>query len=692
MKERYTKRKVEEGTGRRDGYIKNVKTVKKIGSRRQKAHKEIEYIFRELLPRNDLKVREEQLRLSHEMLDALWGRQVALCDAGVGIGKTYAYLVACIMMEKYGGRLGTVTGHRNQPTVISTSGIALQEALTREYIPFLSKLLLEEKLIRVPLKAVVRKGKEHFVCDNRLKLRIAAISDKKKNEEQRSALLALRTCYDMDQVHGLSGFDQRLVCVPRFCPKNCLERATCRYRNYMEQAKNADIHFQICNHNYLLADASHRAKDYWPLFSDYRVLVIDEAHKLAEAAGQMCGKTLYYEDILEICYFMEKEHQGIRAGRIKAVMKKLFDAVAENQVLSERDDSFYEQKIAFRQTGECVSILKESASLVFETIRRCGKRIPRWLRNRLEEALQILCCFLSPDKRCVSYLERDREGLPIFCVMSREIPQYLQEMLWNRGIPAVLTSGTLKARNSFMRNRQMIGLSEAAIGKRVKVQEYTADSPFEYQRNCLIYLPKGGRKVRRGSEMEIVGIADQIKRLVAATQGHTLVLFTSYSLMGNVCKILRNCLSFPMIEVWRHTQEEIHRFKEQENAVLFAAGSCWEGMDFPGDMVSSLIIVKLPFAVPDPVSEAEREEYESLGKYMEESVVPDMQKKLRQGFGRAIRTETDTCVVSILDHRAAKGGRYHEKVLQSLPVCQTAESLEDVEAFIRSRKNVEYYM
>lgn len=140
--------------------MKNVKTVKKIGSRRQKAHKEIEYIFRELLPKHGLKVREEQLRLSHEMLDALWGRQVALCDAGVGIGKTYAYLVACIMMEKYGGRLGTVTGRRNQPAVISTSGIALQEALTREYIPFLSRLLLEEKLIRMPLPELYGAGEE----------------------------------------------------------------------------------------------------------------------------------------------------------------------------------------------------------------------------------------------------------------------------------------------------------------------------------------------------------------------------------------------------------------------------------------------------------------------------------------------------------------------------------------------------
>ena len=151
-------------------------------------------------------------------------------------------------------------------------------------------------------------------------------------------------------------------------------------------------------------------------------------------------------------------------------------------------------------------------------------------------------------------------------------------------------------------------------------------------------------------------------------------------------------MPFPLIEVWKHSQEEIKRFKTLDNAVLFSAGSCWEGVDFPGDIVSSLILVKLPFAVPDPVREAEKEQYEKLEDYIREIIVPDMQKKLRQGFGRAIRTEKDTCVVSILDYRAVAGGRYHEDVLCSLPECRMAESIEDVERFIRSRKGTEYYM
>ena len=110
------------------------------------------------------------------------------------------------------------------------------------------------------------------------------------------------------------------------------------------------------------------------------------------------------------------------------------------------------------------------------------------------------------------------------------------------------------------------------------------------------------------------------------------------------------------------------------------------------DMVSSLIIVRLPFPVPDPISEAEREQYPTLQDYIREVIIPDMQVKLRQGFGRAIRTETDTCVVSILDHRAAPEERYHRAVLETLPPLHIARKIEDVEDFIRTKKSPDYFM
>lgn len=176
-----------------------------------------------------------------------------------------------------------------------------------------------------------------------------------------------------------------------------------------------------------------------------------------------------------------------------------------------------------------------------------------------------------------------------------------------------------------------------------------------------------------------------------ATHGHTLVLFTSYSLMGAVYNQVKDRLAFPLLEVWKHSQDVIRQFKQMSNGVLFAAGSCWEGVDFPGDMVSSLILVRLPFPVPDPLSEAEREQYPSLKEYIQSVIIPDMQVKLRQGFGRAIRTETDTCVVSILDYRAASGGRYHT-VLETLRNFRITRKIEDVEDFIRAKKGPDYFM
>ena len=643
----------------------------------------MEKIFRVLLPEQGLAVREEQIRLCHEMLDTLLGERIALCDAGVGIGKTYAYLVACVLMRKYSILMERNSLPKQHPVVVSTSSIALQKAILSEYVPFLSRVLVEQGIIQTPLRAVVRKGKEHFVCDNRLEQRIEAICHKQKNAVQREALLSLRKHYDMDTVKDLSGFDRRLVCVPKFCPRECPGRQMCRYQRYLEESKKQDVFLQICNHNYLLADAFHRREEYKPLLADYRALVVDEAHKLPEAARQMFGKNLCMDDIREIAYYLEREHQNVEARTLKAGMYSIFTIIMESHISS------HGIKENFQLTGECEFCLWEGIQMIERMMEQLKGVVPKWVLNRLQEAKEVLECFLQKNSKYVLHLRMDKEKIPVLCAASREIPQLLREMLWDReqALSAILTSGTLKAGKGFARTLQITGLEG-----RTDVQSYVAESPFAYEENCLLYLPKTLRKCKRGSREEVEMVAGQIHSLICSTYGHTLVLFTSYTLMGSVYQILRDGIPFPMVEVWRHSQEEILRFKTMENAVLFAAGSCWEGVDFPGDMVSSLIIVKLPFAVPDPISEAEKETYESLEDYIQAIIVPDMQKKLRQGFGRAIRTETDTCVVSILDFRAVKGGKYHEDVMCALPPCQMAEELREVQDFIRSRKGVEYYL
>ena len=125
--------------------------------------------------------------------------------------------------------------------------------------------------------------------------------------------------------------------------------------------------------------------------------------------------------------------------------------------------------------------------------------------------------------------------------------------------------------------------------------------------------------------------------------------------------------------------------------MLFASGALWEGIDIPGDALSMLIIVKLPFAVPDPIGEYEQTLYKDMFEYKSRVVVPEMLIKLKQGFGRLIRTETDTGVVAILDNRANSRGAYRGRVLAALPECRVVSSVAAVNRFIHEKKPIEYF-
>ena len=180
------------------------------------SHRIAEQIFREILPRHGMAVREEQIALCHEVLDTLYNKEISLCEAGVGIGKTLAYLVACILWQMHR------PNQLKMPVVISTSSVALQDAILNEYLPNLSAVLLAEGIITAPITAVVRKGKERFVCDARLAERQAkAIS---KGSRQKGSLRMAENVLDLDHIPGLSRYDRCRICVPQSCPRDCFLR------------------------------------------------------------------------------------------------------------------------------------------------------------------------------------------------------------------------------------------------------------------------------------------------------------------------------------------------------------------------------------------------------------------------------------------------------------------------------------
>ena len=630
------------------------------------SHRIAEQIFREILPRHGMAVREEQIALCHEVLDTLYNKEISLCEADVGIGKTLAYLVACILWQMHR------PNQLKMPVVISTSSVALQDAILNEYLPDLSAVLLAEAIITAPITAVVRKGKERFVCDARLAERQAkAIS---KGSRQKGSLRMAENVLDLDHIPGLSRYDRCRICVPQSCPHDCFLRLDCRYQQYLRDSMKPDI--QICNHNYLLANASHRLEERPLLLRQYQALVVDEAHKLPDAARQMYTETLSAQDMDDLCSLLQQAHFKGLSKRLRTVFLTLSISCAPSFAMPKRKISIPFSLTPFRQAAIADSI---------NLLQYIGSQpdMPYYLQYRLAEAESLLRLFLLDVPTRILYLEFSADGQLTFCAASNRVPQLLRSALWNTREPTILTSGTLTAAGDFDHTEQLLGLAAYA-----PLRHFRAESPFNYRKKCLLYIP-----ARRAAAVpENQYLADKIVQLVSTCHGHALVLFTSYRQMRNVYDALGGRLMFPVFQAGRGQNRSIQQFKQSGNGVLFAAGSCWEGIDFPSDMVSLLIIAKLPFPIPDPVSDYERRQYPNLRDYINAEIIPEMQKKLRQGFGRAIRTEQDSCVVAILDERAGIGGKYHDAALAALPTCPTTEKIEDVQQFIREQKRPDYFL
>ena len=631
---------------------------------RQNAHNEIDHIFKDLLPTRNMAERPAQVALCHQMLNAMLEGGIALCDAGTGIGKTYAYLVAGTVYSRFRAACGLGP----KPILVSTSSIALQTAARDEYLPLLSNVLTEDGMIVQPLQAVIRKGKSHYVCDDRLERRLGQLDLRKKNWRAGNALLALRNELDMDEIAHLSDYDRERVCVPQIC--NCSQE-TCRYRFFLEKCDSGRYLFQICNHNLLLADAIHRGSGRKPILPDTCALIVDEAHKLPETARQMFGVTLAAEDIRALTH-------SLRGERFLLAAEVLADSVAPLM-----------RKLARPPEGKPFAHYKTSLAAPERSLTVIDRQLHGLLtpatRRRLNSVSSTVSLFHQGHPDMVFYTEEDTHGGTMLCATISDLTAQLRQTLWRQERPAILTSATLAVGEDFRRFKEETGLLTDG-----RVTESVASSPFDYQQNCLLYLPQIPPRQKATAYYD--ELAKEIAALLDAAQGHALALFTSYAAMSAVKERLPNYgLRYPLFTMGRSAIHTTEQFKASPGSVLLAAGAAWEGFDFPGDCVSLLIIPRLPFAVPDALKEKERENHTTLRLFIRAVVVPEMQIKLKQGFGRAIRTETDTCVVAILDERAAKGKRYSKDVLAALPEMPITGSLEDVARFIRQVKGPDYF-
>lgn len=672
----------------------------------------LNHVFETILPEQGFVYRDNQAKLASEILHSLAGRNIALAEAGVGTGKTHAYLVAAILAKR--GRLGdfwnsgyypdmTYRELANLPIVISTSSIALQRAIIHDYIPELSNIFMKYGLIERPLTSVIRKGKEHYICEAHLRNFLAFEKDPAQKKEL-ERLLSITATIDLSEKEGLSGFVKRKIGVTGHCSRRCEYAETCRYRIFRERAFNSGIDFQVCNHNYYLADIQRRINDESPLMPNYQAVIIDEAHKFLQAAQQMSqvelSKLLLPEIVtgLERLHFSPDDKAIVRkyAMKLFGQNRRLFKQLTQEsrKDMAEEGDKVPVSldKNSIRHLRNIQAISAELADYLKNT--NVSSKDAGWkaqYMGMLKQAERQATALSKPDK-LITWLEKPEIQIggstgTLLTGLPKNISEQLYSNIWQRGLPLVLTSGTLSAAGDFSRTKETLGLENIPY-----IKEISTASPFNYRENVLLYISENMPFPDMHSTEYIEAVAKEAKALLLASHGHGMVLFTSYRVMELVLeKIEPSYFSFPLFWMDKGGIKTIEMYRNSVNGVLFAAGALWEGIDLPGDILSMLIIVKLPFAVPGPLNEYEQSLYPSLEQFKQNVVVPDMLMKLKQGFGRLIRTECDTGVVAILDSRAGKFGAYRRQVLESLPSCPVTNNKVSIEKFFIMRKAQEYF-
>lgn len=650
----------------------------------------IDSIFRVVLPDNGYNIREEQISLAKKMYIGFTEKQVALCEAEVGTGKTLSYLVAAIVAKyhnnkKYG---------QNLPVTITTSSIELQKALVEREIPNLSKMLLDYYIIEHPLTAVLRKGKEHYFCQYRYDDFLKNIRKYPEKYESTIDILEqlgkLRSGIDLDK-YRISGAIKSRICVKGSCT-GCRGRKNCAYSEYNKKMYNLpNLDFQVTNHNMYLMSQKTKTDDRPPLLRESCFVVVDEAHKFKEAAEDTFGERIGEKDIERYVSSVKilcspNNDKAKYKEYLASLLKESNDLFGSLHRLRHRNDIDEERgsiiTLSAYQTGK----LHKIVSLIDKVENMKVKR--NYGIAVTGEYLKTAVAALNKISKSTVWIDTDENGSLSLCCTPKNINNILRKKVWDRNVSHVLTSGTISDGTDFDYFKAENGLDE--IPRRLLLESRT-ESPFDYANHTRLYIPKDMPVPNNDSEDYFKTIADEIHKIIKATNGHTAILFTSYKTLSLVHDLLKERLQeYDTICMTRSNKNAITDFKKSENGILFASGSMWEGVDCVGDCLSSVIIVRLPFPMRSALMEERKEACESVGAFVDRYCTPNMLIKLRQGVGRLISSEGDTGVVSILDPRATSKS-YAAKVSQALRKYPQIDTVNEIDTFMRSVKNNEYY-
>lgn len=598
-----------------------------------------------------------QTDLAAYLAAALASGTSTVIEAGTGIGKTFAYLVAALTA---GGRF-----------LISTHSKVLQDQLVEKDIP----LVLTATGLR--RRYATLKGRRNYVCGSRLRQSFKTSQPKPEDVWillKIALWLARGGNGDLERLnlsHVNRGVLARLHADHIICREQC-QSTTCPYQQARERASQADI--LVVNHA-LLMNLGRLTDSLGP--EPFQQLIIDEAHRLEEAAREASKIEFSAEKIAELVHLTqnltgsERFHHEIDAvqdqfaGLLASAGAILRAATADSRLRLHRG---VRQSHSFQKFAEAghrwVSRIRFAAGLARAQDSSTANREAKVSRE-VVESLDTLAenwerLLGGGGGTRVQYIEeRGRHQTIALIDLPLDIAASAKASLEHIK-PTILLSGTMTVDSTFSYIKEVLGIQSW--------QEKAFPSIFNFSDNMAIFPTQDGPYP--GQESHDLFVAQLISKLSQVTKGRLLTLFTSRKSLHEVDKVARNIINKEQVRIFsqgisggRHNIAK--RFRDDHASILFGLASFWEGFDSPGETLSVIVIPKLPFPnVGDPVIEALSEKAGSAA--FEKIMLPRMVLRLKQGVGRLLRTVTDRGVVVILDRRLAEKG-YGRKVLHSLP-------------------------
>lgn len=611
------------------------------------------------------RLRRPQLEMAEAVAEAINSKRTLVAEAGTGTGKTLAYLIPAVLS---GRRVIVSTGTRN-----------LQDQLFRKDLP------LVRKVLGVPFRAALLKGRSNYLCPYRLQNLSAFRHDDLRN--QIAAIEAIKRwskttrsgdIADMETVAESSGIWPWVTSSADNClGQECPQFSDCFLLQARKSAQEAEI--LVINHHLLWADWAIRSDGFGELLPEADVVIIDEAHQFAETASQFLGLTLSSRQITELCHDslaeQLKDARGDRElseaiGKLELALNELRLSLGLEPVKAAWVEFSANEK-AVQCLGEMQTRLKDLSALLRAAAVR-GKGLEScW--KRCDDILVRMADFQREDDGdSVRWFETYRRGL----VLNRTPLDTTEEFIkFQRSSKAgwIFTSATLSVSGRFEHFTHALGLTE--------VDTHSWESPFSYPEQCLFYLPVELPEPSASTHAEAV--INAALPVLQASRGRAFFLFTSHAAMQNAATVLKNLVEYPLfVQGSQPKARLLESFKQAGNGILLGTSSFWEGIDVRGPALSCVIIDKLPFASPgDPVLNAKLDALKKRGlSPFGDYQLPSAVIALRQGVGRLIRSSDDRGVFMLCDPRVVSKS-YGKVFLNSLPPMRRTRSLPLVQRF-----------